>query len=90
MLRHPSSQWQVVVHPAPVFDQSPAIGGSIRPSHGAAHTRKPGRLGRAWAPDSSYHGRPAVQGTAAGRRRSGCGTAALSYPGDPCGNPSGG
>lgn len=34
-------------------------------------------------PGSSHGGRPAVQGMAAGRKRSGCGRAALSFPGGP-------
>ena len=86
----PGSPQQVVVQPSPVFAQGPAMVSTARPSHGAARTRKPRRHGRACVPGSSHGGRPAVQGTAAGRRRSGCGRAALSFPGGPCGSPSGG
>lgn len=67
-------------------DRGPATGSMTRPSHGAAHTRKPRRHGRACVPSSSHDGHPVLPGTASDRRQSGCGRAAPSCPGGPCGN----
>lgn len=84
------ASWLTVVNACPpsssVPTGGPALGGMARPSHGAAHTRKQRRHGRACAPGSSHHGHPALQGTAGGRRQSGCGRGAPSCPGGPCGS----
>lgn len=66
-------------------DQGLAMGGTPRPSLGAAHTHKPRILCRTCVPGSSHL---SLQGMAAGRRQSGCGRAALSCPGGPCGSQS--
>lgn len=87
--RYPSPRWQGDCTPVPLSQHGinlRQVASITKPLHGAAHTHKPRRLGRACSPRSSGEGNLARRGMAAGRRLSGCGTVVLSCPVGPCGS----